>query len=277
MAQGKRTALITGSNKNIGKAIALHLAEAGYNIVVNGSQNRAACEEVAGQVRERGTEALIEICDIGDKEKVQAMANSAIAKFGAVDVLVNNAAVLQVEALEDTSRDDFVRVVMVNQVGSFLGIRAVLDDMKASGGGSIVNISSIDGLEGMNGVVAYASSKWGVRGLTRVAALELGKFGIRVNTVCPGSGSFEMIQPFVEKQIQRFAHAARTAEQRGEPAPSPASSVSHNVLNRKTTVDDIAAVILFLASDEAAACTGGDYAVDAGYTAGKIIPGAPGS
>ena len=140
-------------------------------------------------------------------------------------------------------------------------------------GGSIVNISSIDGLEGMNGVSAYASSKWGVRGLTKVAALELGKHGIRVNTVCPGAGSFEMVQPFVEKQIQRF----QEAKERGEKTPDLGAALSHNVLNRRTSMEDIASVILFLASDEAAACTGGDYAVDAGYTAGKIIPGAPGS
>jgi len=268
-----KVAIVTGAARGTGAATARRFVAEGARVVLLDVLDELG-EAVAASL---GTAARYVHADVTRESDWANAVRRAHDEFGPVDVLVNNAAVLQVEALEDTSRDDFVRVVMVNQVGSFLGIRAVLDDMKASGGGSIVNISSIDGLEGMNGVVAYASSKWGVRGLTRVAALELGKFGIRVNTVCPGSGSFEMIQPFVEKQIQRFAHAARTAEQRGEPAPSPASSVSHNVLNRKTTVDDIAAVILFLASDEAAACTGGDYAVDAGYTAGKIIPGAPGS
>ena len=264
-----KVAIVTGAARGTGAATAQRFVAEGARVVLVDVLD-ALGQEVAKNL---GDAARYAHTDVTREEDWERAVSHAHSEFGRVDVLVNNAAVLQVEALEDTTRDDFIRVVMVNQVGSFLGIRAVVDDMKESGGGSIVNISSIDGLEGMNGVVAYASSKWGVRGLTKVAALELGKFGIRVNTVCPGSGSFEMVQPCVEKQIQRF----QQAKQRGEPTPDRGAAVSHNVLNRRTSVDDIANVILFLASDEAAACTGGDYAVDAGYTAGKIIPGAPGA
>ncbi len=264
-----KVAIVTGAARGTGAATAQRFIAEGARVVL-----LDVLDDIGQQVAKNlGDSARYAHADVTLEEDWERAVELARSEFGPVNVLVNNAAVLHVEALEDTTRDDFIRVVMVNQVGSFLGVRAVLDDMKAAGGGSIVNISSIDGLEGMNGVVAYASSKWGVRGLTKVAALELGKFGIRVNTVCPGSGSYEMVQPFVEKQIQRF----QEAKARGEPTPDLGAAVSHNVLNRRTSVDDIAAVILFLASDEAAACTGGDYAVDAGYTAGKIIPGAPGS
>ncbi len=268
-----KVAIVTGAARGTGEATARRFVAEGARVLLVDVLDELG-EKVAASL---GDAARYTHVDVTSEEDWAAAIGQAHDAFGSVNVLVNNAAVLQVEALEDTSRDDFIRVVMVNQVGSFLGIRAVLDDMKASGHGSIVNISSIDGLEGMNGVVAYASSKWGVRGLTKVAALELGKFGIRVNTVCPGSGSFEMIQPFVEKQVQRIQQAVQQAKERGDPLPAPGANVSHNALNRRTTVEDIAAVILFLASDEAAACTGGDYAVDAGYTAGKIIPGAPGA
>jgi 3alpha(or 20beta)-hydroxysteroid dehydrogenase len=264
-----KIAIITGAARGTGAATAKRFVAEGARVVLVDILDDLG-QKVANDL---GDSARYAHTDVTCEEDWERAVDYARSEFGRVNVLVNNAAVLQVEALEDTTRDDFIRVVMVNQLGSFLGIRAVLADMKESGAGSIVNISSIDGLEGMNGVVAYASSKWGVRGMTKVAALELGKYGIRVNTVCPGSGSFEMVQPFVEKQIHRF----QQARARGEPTPDLGAAVSHNVLNRRTSVEDIAAVILFLASDEAAACTGGDYAVDAGYTAGKIIPGAPGS
>jgi NAD(P)-dependent dehydrogenase (short-subunit alcohol dehydrogenase family) len=137
-------------------------------------------------------------------------------RHGALHVLVNNAAILHMAAIQDTTLADFERVVRVNQTGTFLGIRAVVPALTRAGGGSIVNISSVDGLGGKNGLVAYAASKWAVRGITKVAALELGRFGIRVNAVCPEAGSVEMIAPWVpagvnlEKLMARSHRSSRS-------------------------------------------------------------------
>src|SRR5690606_14794242 len=188
-------------------------------------------------------------------------------RFGRLDVLVNNAAVLHMAAIPDTTVEDFWRVVRVNQIGPFLGIRAAVAPMRDAGGGSIVNVASVDGLRGQNGVVAYASTKWAVRGITRVAALELGRFGIRVNAVCPEAGSPHMVAPFMP------------------PGVDPARVLPHMqpVLagQRNRTIDDlieaVANGVVFLASDESRSCTGSDFPCDGGNTAGRLVRGAPGA
>jgi 3alpha(or 20beta)-hydroxysteroid dehydrogenase len=146
-------------------------------------------------------------------------------------------------------------------------MRAVVAPMRAAGRGSIVNVSSVDGLAGKNGVVAYASTKWAVRGLTKVAALELGRYGIRVNTVCPEAGSAEMLRPYLPEGVD--FEKVLAAQQ-----PLLATQKGRSVADR---VRDVAKLIAFLLSDDAASCTGADFAVDGGNTAGKIVRGAPGS
>jgi 3alpha(or 20beta)-hydroxysteroid dehydrogenase len=192
---------------------------------------------------------------------------AATGHFGSPDILVNNAGVLLLAAIPDTELADFERVVRVNQTGTFLGIKVVSEPMKRAGAGSIVNISSIDGLSAQNGLIAYAASKWAVRGMTRVAALELGKFGVRVNVVCPEAGSPEMIAPYIPDGIdveQVIAH--------GQPYLAPQKTRSSLEKMR-----DVARLVVFLASDASASCTGGDFPVDGGNTAGKLVRGAPGA
>jgi 3alpha(or 20beta)-hydroxysteroid dehydrogenase len=155
----------------------------------------------------------------------------------------------------------------VNQLGPFLGIRAVRGAMQSAGAGSIVNLSSVDGLRGQNGVVAYASTKWAVRGITRVAALELGRFGIRVNTVCPEAGSPHMVAPYMPPGID--------AEQ-VLPHMQPALAYQRTRPLREL-MEDVANVVLFLASDESRSCTGADFPCEGGNTAGRIVKGAPGA
>ena len=144
-------------------------------------------------------------------------------------MLVNNAAVLHLAALEDTRAADFERLVRVNQLGTFLGIRSVVAPMRAAGRGSIVNVSSVDGLAGKNGVAAYASTKWAVRGLTRVAAIELGRYGIRVNAVCPEAGSARhaaALPPGRASTSRRSSPASSRSSRRRRAGRSPSASAT---------------------------------------------------
>jgi 3alpha(or 20beta)-hydroxysteroid dehydrogenase len=145
-------------------------------------------------------------------------------------------------------------------------MKSVALAMQGAGGGSIVNVASVDGLSAKNGLAAYSSTKWGLRGLTRVAALELGQRGIRVNTVCPEAGGPGMRKPFTPENID----------------PIDTLAFTHDVIPHNRTrpgleiIRDIARMILFLASDESLSCSGADYPVDAGWTAGRRLPYNPG-
>ena len=149
--------------------------------------------------------------------------------------------------------------VGVNTVGPYLGTRAVLSAMKSQGKGSIVMISSIDGLVGMNGVCAYSASKFGIRGFAKATAMELGRSGIRVNSVCAASGNPEMSAPWMDKMMPFLDHMVAYQENRGIPGGA--------------TLEQIANAVLYLASDASDGVTGIDVPVDGGATAGKWIEG----
>lgn len=184
---------------------------------------------------------------------------AAAEAMGPLNVLVNNAAILHAAAITQTSLADYQRVINVNQVGTFLGIRAAIEPMKRAGGGSIVNISSIDGLQSKNGLIAYSASKWAVRGMTKCAAIELGRYGIRVNSVHPGGIDTVMGNP-----------GAMSFEKVSE-------FYEHHALPRVGLPEEIANMALFLASDEASYCTGSEYPVDGGWNAGLRNERLPGS
>jgi 3alpha(or 20beta)-hydroxysteroid dehydrogenase len=261
-----RVAVVTGSSRNIGRAIALELAGAGAAVMVNARTSAAAAEAVADEIRKAGGRAAVKIADVADPGASAALIAAAVESFGRLDILVNNAAVLLMSAIADTTPEAFLRVVQVNQLGTFLGIKSVIEAMKAAGGGSIVNVASVDALRGQTGIVAYASSKWAVRGITRVAALELGRHGIRVNTVCPEAGSAQMIGPYMPPGV-----AAEKVIPRMQPALS---------YQKDRTLDelmlDVANAVLFLASDESRSCTGSDLVCEGGNTAGRIVKGVAG-
>jgi 3alpha(or 20beta)-hydroxysteroid dehydrogenase len=187
------------------------------------------------------------------------------ADFGPVDVLVNNAGILVFSPFLETAEADFDRVIRVNLKGTFLGIKAVGAGMAARGKGSIVNISSVEGFRGANGVTAYAASKWGVRGLTRVAAMELSPKGVRVNSVHPGGIDTLMGNPM---------GAPRTDLNRIYIGPGgvPAQRVG--------APEEVANVSLFLASDESSYVMGTELVADGGMICGAYhagMPGAPGA
>lgn len=230
MAQAKRTALITGSGRNIGKAIALHLAEAGYNIVLNGSQDRTACEEVAGQCKKLGAETLIEMCNIGDRAKVQAMASSAIARFGAVDTLVNNAAVRPDGAYLTTTEEEWQRIMDINFYSAFHLTRACLPGMIDKGWGRIVNFTGMMAQQGYPGKSAAVScAKHALWGLTKSLSREFGPKGITANIISPGT----IPDPSVDVSTPRFQNLLKA-----------------NPSGRLGTGDDIAAMVDLLVSDQ---------------------------
>jgi 3alpha(or 20beta)-hydroxysteroid dehydrogenase len=216
--------------------------------------------------REIGVAARFVELDVRDEASWAAAVATAVDEFGGVDVLVNNAAVLLLAGIDTTTRADFLRLVEVNQLGPYLGIKAVLDPMRARGGGSIVNIVSTDGVKGMNGVSAYASTKWALRGITKSAAVELGRYRIRVNAVCPEAGNPNMSSEFIpgNPDLTDVPHQLMQQILRAPEGARPASRL-----------DDVAAMALFLASDESMSCTGGDFVVDAGLTVGRYQKGLP--
>ncbi len=258
-----KVAIVTGAARGTGEATARFFLREEARVVLADVRDELG----EGVAKELGDDACYVHLDVTSEGDWRSAVERTVDRFGALHVLVNNAAILHIASIADTTLADFDRVVRVNQIGTFLGIRAVTEAMKSAGGGSIVNISSIDGTRGQNGLVAYVSSKWAVRGITRVAALELGRFGIRVNDVCPEAGSVEMIAPYVPPGVDIEAVAALQ-----QPALAPQSRRS--VQDR---VDDIARLVVYLACDESASCTGADFVIDGGNTAGLLRRGMPGS
>jgi len=258
-----KIAIVTGAARGTGAETARLFVEQGARVLLGDVQDDLG-ESVAKALGESAGYAHLDVTSEDDwTHAIEAVRE----RFGAVDILVNNAGILHMSAIGDTEVGDFERVVAVNQKGTFLGIRSVIAPMSRNGGGAIVNVSSVDGMKGGTGLIAYASSKWAVRGMTRVAALELGKFGIRVNAVCPEAGSPAMMAPYMPPDIdieKIAAHQQRILSYQKD----------RNIDER---IRDIANAILFLASDESLSITGTEILVDSGNAAGKITRGTPGS
>jgi len=226
-----KTAIITGGARGQGEAEARLFAAEGANVVVTDVLER----ELADVVASIGPPAIGLRHDVASEDDWSAVVAATLDAFGRLDVLINNAGVYRVVPIEDEGLEHFNRILAVNLAGTFLGIRSCIAPLRAAGGGSIVNISSVAGLEGFGGHAAYASSKWGVRGLTKVAALELGRDRIRVNSIHPGAIDTAMI-----------AGLARPGVDRGAAYPIP----------RIGEPRDVAGLALFLASDDASYVTG---------------------
>ncbi|NKC15807.1 MAG: SDR family oxidoreductase [Gammaproteobacteria bacterium] len=187
MPCGQRTALITGSGQNIGRAIALHLAKAGFNVVINGSAKRDACEAVAGEAREAGVDALVAMGDIGDRAAVHGVAEAALNEFGRVDVLVNNAAVRPDGGFLEMSEDEWNRVLSINFNAPFWLSRACLPGMVENGWGRIINFTGMNAQQGYAGKPHVTVSKHAVWGLTKTLAKEFGRKGVTTNIISPGT------------------------------------------------------------------------------------------
>lgn len=237
---GKR-ALITGAAKGMGAAHARAFIEAGAQVLladVDDDAGAALAEELgAGYIH----------LDVTSATDWEAAVDRAVSEFGGLDVLVNNAGIFAQAALEDTTDETWQRVLNINLTSAFLGMRAAVGELKKSGSASIINVSSTAGLEGYPGQHAYAASKWGLRGITKTAALELAEFGVRVNSLHPGAIATPLITAFREVTEE---------------------DLSGNTLERFARPEEVTGLMVFLASDESSFCTGAEYVVDGGITAG---------
>lgn len=250
-----KVALISGAARGMGAEEARLFAAEGARVVI-GDVLDAELKDLATEL---GDAALAVSLDVTDEDAWLAAVAATRDAFGRLDVLVNNAGILGIPLpLAMTPVEQYRRVIEVNQVGVFLGMKSVVGAMAESGGGSIINISSIDGLLGQTAMIPYVSSKFAVRGMTKTAAQELGMLGIRVNSVHPGYIDTYMLSPEnVGIDLKTMYHFENV----------PAGRVGRP--------DDVAKVVLFLASDDSAYCTGSEFVVDGGLTSGVPIPPAP--
>lgn len=256
----KKTALITGSTSGIGLGIAKKFAAKGMNIVLNGFGDAAAIEEMRSNIsKEFGVEVRYSGADMSKVEEIENMIKTAESEFGAIDVLVNNAGIQHVSPVEDFPVDKWNAIIAINLSASFHTIRMALPKMKEKGWGRIINIASAHALVASPYKSAYVAAKHGIAGLTKTVALETATFGITMNAICPGY----VWTPLVEKQVPDTAKARGISEE----------EVINNVMlhsqptKKFVTIDQVASLASYLASDDAASITGSMVSIDGGWSA----------
>ncbi|RWM31071.1 3-hydroxybutyrate dehydrogenase [Mesorhizobium sp.] len=259
MLRGK-TALITGSTSGIGQGIAEAFAAKGCNVVLNGFGDAAEIELLRSRLTaEHGVTVRYDNADMAKGAAITAMMDKAIAEFGAIDILVNNAGIQHVAPIDDFPIEKWEAVVAIDLMSSFYTIRRALQAMKARKWGRIINVASAHALVASPYKSAYVAAKHGVAGLTKTVALEVAEQGITVNAVCPGY----VLTPLVEKQIPDTARARGISEQQVIKDVLLAAQPTKQFV----TVEQVAALCLFLASDEAASITGAIMPIEGGWTA----------
>ena len=236
MTKSQRTALITGSGRNIGRAAALALAKLGMNVVVNGSSNRDACEIVADEVREIGPEAIVAMGNVGDLDALNDIVSQATKAFGHVDVLVNNAAVRPTSPFLETDEDEWSRILDIDFHAARRLAKACLPAMVANGWGRIINFAGMNAIHGYNGRAPVSVSKHASWGLTKSLAKEFGGNGITTNIISPGPIRPDEADPEMRAHIEGM--------------------VGRVPVGRLGEADEVAAMVALLASDEGAFING---------------------
>jgi len=237
-----KVAIVTGAAQGMGASHARVFIREGARVVLtdlNEDKGQALALEL-------GKNALFVKQNVTSESDWTEVVRATEEHFGPVDILVNNAGITMAKSLLDTSLEDYRRILDINQVSVFLGMKTVVPSMQKAGGGSIVNVSSINGLVG--GAIGYTDSKFAVRGMTKAAALECASFGIRVNSVHPGAIETPMImQGDTKAAVEEFAKSIP--------------------LKRLAKSEEVSSLVLYLASDESSYSTGSEFVVDGGVTA----------
>ena len=240
----KKVALVTGASRGIGREIALTLAAQGNFVVVNYNGSEARAKEVVEAIEKNGGQAAAYQCSVGDFNACQEMIQSIIKEYGRLDILVNNAGITRDNLIMRMKEEDFDQVIDVNLKGTYNCIRHVARIMMKQRHGSIINMSSVVGIAGNIGQVNYAASKAGIIGLTKASAKELASRGIRVNAIAPGFVETEMTDALSEE--------------------ARAAAMGLIALKRFASVEDIANLAVFLASEKSSYITGQTIQVDGG-------------
>ena len=246
-----KVALVTGAARGIGRGIALRFAAEGARVGIM-DLDADACQAVADDITRKGGRALEVHADISDPAQVGAAQAKLAEQFGVVDALVNNAAVMPAGAIHETAIADFDRCLAVNLRGTFLVSRALIPGMLAAGRGSIIHMASITGTLGLPGIAAYSMTKGALIALTRAMSTDYAGRGIRVNSVSPGTIDSPMLRDFLAAQ--------------SDPERLRGEFDRMHPIGRVGTIEEVANVCLFLASDEASFVTGSNYEVDGGLS-----------
>ncbi|MEN9938676.1 MAG: hypothetical protein RLZZ387_5255 [Chloroflexota bacterium] len=247
-------AIVTGAAKGIGAAVARALAREGASIVI-ADVDTAGAESLAEELRAAGGQALAVRADVSRSDDARRLVDAAVERFGGVDLLVNNAGIQTYGTVETMPEEEWDRTLGVNLKSVFLVSKYAVPEIRRRGGGAIVNIASIQALATQPAVSAYAASKGGIVSMTRSMALDFAADGIRVNCVCPGS---------VDTPMLRWAADQFGA---GDPEGAVRSWGGLHALGRVARPEEVAEMVLFLASPRSSFCTGGAYLVDGGMLA----------
>jgi 3alpha(or 20beta)-hydroxysteroid dehydrogenase len=244
-----KVAIISGGARGQGAAEAKKFVEEGARVVVGDVRE----DEGKAVATALGDAAVFQRLDVRSEESWFGTAAVALDRFGRLDVLVNNAGIYTHGLLESLAEDEWANTIAVNQTGVFLGMKAVVSGMRGSGGGSIINISSVEGIVAVAGQVAYVAAKFAVRGMTKVAALEFSKYGIRVNSIHPGGINTPMLAEALTPEEQAAMFSMAPLGRVGEP-------------------EEVAELATWLASDASSYSTGAEFIIDGGIMTGMVMP-----
>ncbi len=251
MRLAERAAIVTGAGDGIGRGIALALAREGASVAVC-DVNAETVAETGRLIAEVARPVLSESLDITDHGRVRSFVDDAASRFGRIDILVNNAAIMPVSPIEDQDEETMSRILSVNLLAPAVFSKYCIPHLRASGGGSIIHMASVTGHNGHPGVAIYGATKGGLIALARGQAMELAADRIRVNTVSPGTVDSPMLHNFVQEHAE-------------DPEASLRAFDRLHPIGRIATIEEVANVFVFLASDESSDITATDIRCDGGY------------